>query len=112
MKIRNLIMETLEQYEEIGVKKNALLIGLENQKDDLKEMQGDLRRETDFKDLNITNEEGRKAWLLAQTLEERTEIAKTNEKLQESILQSDVLNKRFHFLMSVYEQEGNIDIEE
>lgn len=105
-------METLEQYEEMGKKKNALTIGLENQKDDLKELQGDLRRETDFKDLNITNEEGRKAWLLGQTKEERSEIARTNEKLQEATLQSDILNKRFKFLMAVYEQEGNIDIEE
>lgn len=126
------IQRCLLLKDDVRQRLTIVKLGLQNQRDDLRETQArhkaDLMldkarilRETDFKEKNITNKEGRDGYV-----SEKQRIMIQNQRdeiddIKETLAQSEVremelkdeyiyYKDRFDFLMKVYDIEGEIDL--
>lgn len=126
------IQRCLLLKDDVRQRLTIVKLGLQNQRDDLRETQARhkadlmmhkarLLRETDFEELEITNKEGREGYVAekqkAMVQNQRDEIDDIKETLANSEVREMELkdeyrhySDRFDFLMKVYDIEGEIDL--
>lgn len=111
MNIREIINETINRKDDARQRITIKEIGINTQEADLKEEEGKILREADFKDLNITNAEGRKAYVLQMTREHREDIQTARKRLREIQDEYIYYQDRYNFLMRLYEIDGEEGLE-
>lgn len=134
MNIIEMLDITIRFKDELQQKITICSIGVQHQKDDIRESEhrlkneikideGQILKETDFKSMNITNKEGRESYVLEQQQEwthERQEkinedkmvLRLSEERLTELKDEYKYYTDRRDFLLKIFEIEGNIELED
>lgn len=130
--IKDMIQRTIRLKDDARQRLTICKVGIKNQKEDLissrerwkqnlKMDAGRILRETDFKELGITNKEGREAYIIENQKELRQDMKDEIVDLEISLEKSEqreneikdlyvYYRDRLEFLMKIYDIEGDTEL--